>query len=136
MVGALCNYHEPRWCCQDPSSVATSTDESSTRTSYVQSCGHRAKSYFGSWAKTPTILLFTLQQKVKTFLEARYFYAAPSMFQLTFHTNIGLVYDPKRKTLWYLRRKFSLQELQSCAYHFLTICRSHQKNVEILPSTS
>src|SRR4051794_23127748 len=42
-----------------------------------------------------------------------YFYAARSMFRYTFQTAIGPFYDAKRKCLWHLGWKVSLQ---TCNY--------------------
>jgi hypothetical protein len=66
-------------------------------------------------------LLSTLQQQRERDIDAKdikgertgYFYAARSMFRYTFRTAIGPFYDSKRKSLWYLGWKVSLQ---TCNY--------------------
>ena len=65
-------------------------------------------------------LLSTLQQQRECDIDAEdvkgrrtgYFYAARSMFRFTFRTTTGPFYDAKRKSLWYLGWKVSLEKLQ------------------------
>jgi hypothetical protein len=62
-------------------------------------------------------LLSTLQQQRESNINAKdvkgertgYFYAARSMFRYTFRTPIGPFYDAKRKSLWHLGWRVSLQ---------------------------
>jgi hypothetical protein len=66
-------------------------------------------------------LLSTLQQQRERDIDAKdikgertgYYYAAHTMFLYTFRTTIGPFYDAKRKSLWYLGWKVSLQ---TCNY--------------------
>ena len=84
---------------------------------YIQSCGTRAKSYYGlgmddtQWRDALYLrdLLSSLQQQREYDIDEKdkerrtgYYYAAQSMFLYTFQGTIGSFYDAKRKILWYL----------------------------------